>query len=342
MKKFLLLFAFCLLIIPKDTLAKSIQVAPSSALFQRSTGESTTITNFEYSTLNGRYFYYFKSSLSTPVNRIIWYYNSNQFSSVDRRNTYDVVFAVYSNNIEVANDNGLNGSHPFVTFSGMNCDVDFLQSGYGTSVTYSQMFQVTCRNVELSNNPEVSVISPGTSGSSSSLDLGGNAYYGVSSGFSYVVHNGNNDDVVGAIKDQTEETKKQTDEIKKGTEATKEQTETIKDSDTSDASDSANSFFSDFESDDFGLSDIVTMPLEFIKGLSSNTCNSLKLPMPFINQNVELPCMTSIYQTYFGSFLTLYQAISTGLISYWVCINIFALVQGFKNPENDQVEVLDL
>lgn len=122
----------------------------------------------------------------------------------------------------------------------------------------------------------------------------------------------------------------------------KETNETLKDSDTSEASDSANSFFEGFDSDDFGLTDIITMPLEFIEGLSSGTCNSLKLPVPFVNQTIELPCMTDIYKKYFGAFLTLYQTITTGFISYWVCINIFKLVQGFKNPDKDEIEVLDL
>ncbi len=130
--------------------------------------------------------------------------------------------------------------------------------------------------------------------------------------------------------------------IDKNTDATNKQTETIKDSDTTEASDSANSFFGDFESSDYGLSDIVTMPLEFIKKMSSSTCNSLEFPVPFVNQNVALPCMSSIYKKYFSAFLTLYQIITTGLIAYWCCVNMFRLVQNFKNPDNDEVEVLDL
>lgn len=144
------------------------------------------------------------------------------------------------------------------------------------------------------------------------------------------------------VQKNTDEIKKQTEETKKNTEETKKQTETIKDSDTTGAKDSANSFFGDFQSDDYGLSDIVTMPLTFVQGLANNSCNSLVLPMPFIKQNVELPCMTSVYKSHFNSFLQLYQLITTGFIAYWICINIFRLVQNFKNPDNDEVEVLDL
>lgn len=117
---------------------------------------------------------------------------------------------------------------------------------------------------------------------------------------------------------------------------------TLKDDDVSGAEDSASGFFNDFETDDFGLSSIITMPLEFINGLTSSTCYSLNLPLPFVDTNVTLPCMTSIYENYFGSFFTLYQTITTGFIAYGVCVNIFRLVQGFKSPDNDVVEVMEL
>lgn len=121
-----------------------------------------------------------------------------------------------------------------------------------------------------------------------------------------------------------------------------ETNETLKDSNVSEANESANSFFNDFESDDFGLSDIITLPLTFIEGLSSGTCNDLNLPVPFVDQNIVLPCMTEIYEEHFGDFLTLYQLITTGFISYWVCVNVFRMVQNFKSPDNDEIEVLDL
>lgn len=104
----------------------------------------------------------------------------------------------------------------------------------------------------------------------------------------------------------------------------------------------ANSYFENFDSDDFGLSDIVAIPLTYINNLSSGVCTPLNLPLPFVNHNVSLPCMTNVYQTHFPTFLTLWQLITNGLISYWVCVNIFASVKGFKDPQSDKVEVFDL
>ena len=106
--------------------------------------------------------------------------------------------------------------------------------------------------------------------------------------------------------------------------------------------DSAGGFFEDFEDNDFGLSDIITLPLNFIESLTSNTCVPLTLPLPFVNQNLSLPCMSEIYSQYFGAFFSIYQAVTTGLIGYWVAVRIFGLVKGFKDPEDDKIEVMDL
>ena len=139
-----------------------------------------------------------------------------------------------------------------------------------------------------------------------------------------------------------EEEKKTQDEIRKQTEEQKKTNDTLKDTDTTSSEHKAKGFFDNFQDDNYGLSDIITIPLDFIKGLSNNKCNNLNIPIPFVNQTVSLPCMTSIYEKYASDFLILYQTITTGFIAYWVCVNIFAMVQGFKSPDSDNVEVLDL
>lgn len=108
------------------------------------------------------------------------------------------------------------------------------------------------------------------------------------------------------------------------------------------ANSNANGFFNNFESNDFGLSDIITIPLNLIKSITSSNCNVLILDIPYVNKTLTLPCLTSIYEQYFGSLLSLYQTISFGVISYWVCVQVFAMVKGFKNPDSDEIEVIDL
>lgn len=123
----------------------------------------------------------------------------------------------------------------------------------------------------------------------------------------------------------------------------KKTNDTLTDDDVSDSTNKANEFFSGFTTDTFGLTSIITAPLELIASITSSTCSPLGLQVPFVeNKTINLPCMSSIYQQYFGSFLTIYQTITFGIIAYWVCVRIFALVKDFKNPDTDKIEVLDL
>lgn len=116
----------------------------------------------------------------------------------------------------------------------------------------------------------------------------------------------------------------------------------INNSDSSGATDSAGNFFNNFEDNDFGLSGIITAPLNTIKTITSNSCTPINLTIPFVNKNMSLPCMTEIYEEHFGSFLDIYHIITFGMISYWVCVQIYAMVKGFKNPDKDEIEVMDL
>ena len=101
-------------------------------------------------------------------------------------------------------------------------------------------------------------------------------------------------------------------------------------------------FFDDFTSQDFGLSQIITIPLNTIQSLTSKTCVPLQVPIPFTNSNITLPCMTEIYETKFPSIYNLWKIVSFGIIAYLISIDIFHIVKGFKDPESDKVEVLDL
>ena len=142
------------------------------------------------------------------------------------------------------------------------------------------------------------------------------------------------------IKDNTS---KQLEEQKKQLEEQKKTNDALSDDDTTDSTNKANEFFSGFTTDTFGLTSIITAPLELIASITSSTCSPLGLQVPFVeNKTLNLPCMSSIYQQHFGSFLTIYQTITFGIIAYWVCVRIFALVKDFKNPDTDKVEVLDL
>lgn len=153
-------------------------------------------------------------------------------------------------------------------------------------------------------------------------------------------------DILSSIQssstEQTNAIKEQTEKIEEQIEKTEEINNSINNSDTTDASNSASGFFDNFEDDDFGLSGVISAPLQLINRITSNSCSSLTLQIPFVNKTLTLPCMNSIYQDFFGSFLTIYQTITFGIVAYWVCVQIYALVKNFKNPDKDEIEVLDL
>lgn len=108
------------------------------------------------------------------------------------------------------------------------------------------------------------------------------------------------------------------------------------------AQDSASGFFNDFTTDTHGLTAIITAPLSLISSITSSSCSPLVVPLPYVDKDLTLPCMGSIYSDYFGSFLSIYQVITFGIVAYWVCVRIFNLVKDFKNPDHDEIEVLDL
>lgn len=118
--------------------------------------------------------------------------------------------------------------------------------------------------------------------------------------------------------------------------------DTITNEDTQGAESSASDFFNDFTTETFGLTSIITAPLNAINSLLNTSCSPLVLPIPFVNKNLSLPCMSSIYNEFFGGFFNLYQIITTGLICYYIIVRIFNLVKDFKNPEHDEIEVMDL
>ena len=139
-----------------------------------------------------------------------------------------------------------------------------------------------------------------------------------------------------------ENTEKQLEEQKKQLEEQKKTNDTLKDDNTQQAQDSAGGFFNDFTTDTHGLTAIITAPLSLISSITSKSCSPLVLPLPYVDKDLTLPCMGAIYSNYFGSFLSIYQLITFGIVAYWVCVRIFNLVKDFKNPDHDEIEVLDL
>lgn len=145
--------------------------------------------------------------------------------------------------------------------------------------------------------------------------------------------------ILNEIKNNQNDYKKELQDVNSSIQKTQE---TIENTDTQGAQDSAGGFFNDFTTDTHGLTGIITAPLSLITSITSKSCSPLVIPLPYVDKDLTLPCMGAIYSNYFGSFLSIYQVITFGIIAYWVCVRIFNLVKDFKNPDHDEIEVLDL
>ena len=149
------------------------------------------------------------------------------------------------------------------------------------------------------------------------------------------IPNEDNQDVVDAIEEGNQSQNETNDKLD-------DLNENITSSDISESQDTADGFFSGFEGGNHGISGIITAPLEFVQSLLGHSCEPLVFELPFVDEEVSLPCIGPIYQQYFGLFFNLYQVITTGIIAYAVGIRIFGIVKGLQDPQNDKIEVMRL
>lgn len=136
------------------------------------------------------------------------------------------------------------------------------------------------------------------------------------------------------------EIKDNTDAINEQTEATKDQTNTIKDSNVN--TDSSNSFFGGFNTEDNGgLSAVVTAPLSFIQK-ATQTCSPLTLRM--FDKDIEIPCGDTLFwgRPEVSEFRTLWNVLVGGAALFLVLRKVFKTVENIKDPQNDKVEVMKL
>ena len=130
------------------------------------------------------------------------------------------------------------------------------------------------------------------------------------------------------------------DSVKEGNKIQQDTNNTIK-SDEVDTS-TGNSFFNNFSNNGHGLTGVINAPLSFIQSLSNSSCSSVSVTIPFVNEKFNLPCFSSFYKENFNAVYTIYQVVITALVGYWVCVKIYAMVKGFKDPTDDRIEVMDL
>lgn len=232
-------------------------------------------------------------------------------------------------------------------------------SYYGDAFTNNNVFQ-SSNSYSLSGLPGLApqwnncyafstIFSPGENGTYINLRLKStsriNGYYALV-GFkseSLGLYSGEVENIVQnsgfATATSVEEVKTATNEVKQEIKSTND---TLNNDNVDESLTEADGFFNGFTTNTHGLTGIITAPLNAIQSLTSKTCSPLVLPIPFVDKDLTLPCMRKIYTDNFGGFMNLYDVIVIGIVSYWVLVRIFTLVKDFKNPDHDEIEVVDL
>lgn len=118
--------------------------------------------------------------------------------------------------------------------------------------------------------------------------------------------------------------------------------DTLTDDNVDDSIDTAEHFMENLDIQEHGLSTLVTSPLRLIQSFTSATCTPLSFSLPFIHDNVTIPCMKAIIQQNFGVFFVLYQMITTGLIAYRIWLNLLSLVHNLQDPFYSRIAVINL
>jgi len=92
--------------------------------------------------------------------------------------------------------------------------------------------------------------------------------------------------------------------------------------------------FLEFNTNNFGLLEILVAPLETIQTITTSNCQSASLPLPFTTGTIELPCMTVVYEEMIGTeFFNFYQIITNGIVSVLVITGLWGVVRHALDPK---------
>lgn len=159
--------------------------------------------------------------------------------------------------------------------------------------------------------------------------IGSNFYSSGSIGIGKINFSPNSDDTINSS-------------IKDTKDAVNDTNDTIKDDNVDSSTSQGQSFFDDFDSGDEGsLTDIVSLPLEYITHLN-DSCKPFSIPTGYFG-TINIPCLSTVWSTTsFTNVINIVSAIINGLICYRVLVNLFYFFKDLKDPDNDKVEVMDL
>lgn len=200
------------------------------------------------------------------------------------------------------------------------------------SLDHTIYFKATCQTHRTNfNKINYQIYAEDSTGSAVTYKLGFSKY------IKYEIPN--NQATVDAIEDQTQQQQQQHDETMQ---QQQQQHDEIMDTNMTDTNETANSFFSNFSSSDSGgLSSIVTAPLTMINKMLDGQCTSPSATWK--GATITLPCGSMFWGRNGANQLQdLLNVFYGGFICYYAIRKLFMMIEGFKDPTNDRVEVSDL
>lgn len=118
----------------------------------------------------------------------------------------------------------------------------------------------------------------------------------------------------------------------------------INNSDVSGANSDLNNFTNnELFKDSTGILSIIQAPINMLNSITSSTCSPLSLPIPYMNFNIDIPCLSTVFSKHLSKeLLTLLKLAINGLIIYKVLCSLVMDIHSYKDPDSDRLEVLDL
>lgn len=101
-------------------------------------------------------------------------------------------------------------------------------------------------------------------------------------------------------------------------------------------------FFGSFHEEDFGLTAIVTAPLNAIRQISNGTCTPQTITI--LGKSITLPCGDTIFwgREDLQDFKLFWNMFFGGILCYGIGLSLYRKIHKFTNPLDDRVEVIDL
>lgn len=110
----------------------------------------------------------------------------------------------------------------------------------------------------------------------------------------------------------------------------------LTDDDISGSITSGNAYFGkDIFSKTYGISDLINVPFNFIQSLTNTTCEPLEFTLPFVDQDIIIPCISDLIETNFKNLFDLYQLIIGGVIAFYCAIGVYHDIERAINPYRD-------